>query len=77
MDRDLPKMGEKWRHFENKNSKIITIATHTETKERFVIYQALYDNMQIFATPLKIFMSEVDHDKHPNAEQKFRFEKIN
>ena len=74
--RELPKAHEIWRHFKKNTYEIITIAEHTETGEKFVIYKALHDTMKTYAHPLKDFMSEVDKEKYPRAEQDYRFVKI-
>jgi hypothetical protein len=56
--------------------RVIAFATDTETRNRLMIYQALYGSFATFAKPLDMCRDEVDKEKYPYAKQKYRLEVI-
>lgn len=62
----------RYRHFKGGIYNAVCVAKHTETDELLVVYVRESDGA-CFCRPLEQFMSKVDTDKYPNADQEYRF----
>lgn len=74
--RPNPKPQEIYRHFKGNVYQIITIARHSETNIKMVVYQQLYAPYGVYVRTLDMFMSKIDTKKYPKEKQIYRFERI-
>ena len=75
MSRDL-KIHGVYRHFKGKKYRVEGVAKHSEDLSDYVVYRQMYGDGELYVRPLDMFMSEVDHEKYPDAQQRWRFEEV-
>lgn len=63
-----------YRHFKGDYIIVEDVAIHSETKEKYVVYRALNGDCNLYIRPYDMFLEEVDKEKYPNVEQKYRLE---
>ena len=63
-----------YKHFKGDLYLVEDVAIHSETKEKFIVYRALYGDVGLYVRPYDMFLSKVDREKYPNATQEYRFE---
>ena len=62
----------RYRHFKGKEYEVLFTATHSETREPYVVYRALYGEGGLWVRPAKMWNEIVERD----GKSFRRFEKI-
>lgn len=52
----------KYRHFKGNEYRVIGIASHSETLEPMVVYQALYGEQGLWVRPASMWSEQVERD---------------
>lgn len=54
----------RYRHYKGNEYNVLMVAMHSETLEKFVVYEALYENKvsKLWVRPLKMFVEKVEKD---------------
>ena len=67
-------IGRIYRHFKGDYYLVEAVARDSETNADMVIYRKLYGDCSLWIRPKAMFLSEVDHAKYPQVQQRYRFE---
>ena len=67
-------IGRVYKHFKGDLYLVEDIVIHSETKEKYILYRALYGDGIRYIRPYDMFLSKVDKIKYPNVNQEYRFE---
>lgn len=51
-----------YQHYKGQLYQVFHVATHSETGEKVVVYQCLYDDYSMWVRPLEMFMETVEID---------------
>lgn len=63
-----------YKHFKGDLYLVEDVVYHSETKEKLVLYRALYGDCLRYVRPYDMFTSKVDKQKYPNVKQEYRFQ---
>ena len=48
-----------YKHYKGQLYKVLHVATHSETREKLVVYQCLYEDYSIWVRPYEMFIEQV------------------
>ena len=65
-----------YKHFKGNYYIVEDLAFDSETLKEMVVYRQLYGKSSLWVREKEMFLSEVDKNKYPEVEQKYRFELI-
>ena len=63
-----------YKHFKGDYYIVEDVAIHSETREKYVVYRALYNDTKLYIRPMDMFLSKVDKEKYPDVKQEYRLE---
>lgn len=66
--------GRIYKHFKGDLYLVEDVVLHSETKEKLVLYRALYGRGLRYVRPYEMFVSKVDKVKYPDVKQEYRFQ---
>lgn len=70
-------VGRIYRHFKGKYCYVKEIALSSETLEKQVVYQELYDESKTYVRPYDMFLEKIDKTRQDNiTNQEYRFELV-
>ena len=52
----------RYRHFKGKEYEVLYIATHSETREKMVVYRALYGERGVWVRPASMWNEVIERD---------------
>lgn len=53
-----------WKHFKGNRYRVLGVASHSETLEPMVVYQALYGEGGLWVRPLSMWTEQVERDDY-------------
>ncbi|MCI2046743.1 MAG: DUF1653 domain-containing protein [Faecalibacterium sp.] len=64
MEKHLLPLPGRYRHFKGNEYQVLSIATHSETREQMVVYRALYGEKGIWVRPAAMWFAHIDRGEY-------------